>query len=434
MQNDVAIIIPTYNQPQHLAITLSSVMQWTKSIFKIYVVDNSETGYAQDIAAQIHPDIVVIRAKSNLGWMGGINHGIRNSQSTFVLMLNDDIKILDFDHTWLNTLMETFNRVPGLGAVGPSSNMVMGYQNFMTHSRTMMNYKHGINEAQGIRNVQHFLSRDSWTTMLTTALSGFCLLVKRSIIDEIGLLDEELPGGDDLDISIRMRKAGYKLAVRKNCFVYHFGSKTGVSVYREHWNSPAYSDAVNIALIKKHGFKSWHKAIQFYDNDDTPQLFSDWEKETILKYIDGRGADIGCGAYKIHPDAIGVDVTPGGQRGNAGSQAGMTSQAQVTIENIKTPFTDGQLDYVCARHVIEHIVNPLAAIKEWLRILKYGGVLVIAAPDEDVIDGIPLDPSHKHAMTVEFIEEMIKSLGVSYDIVEVKKDHISFVMAVRVYI
>ena len=56
----------------------------------------------------------------------------------------------------------------------------------------------------------------------------FCVAIPRRIIDAIGLLDEEFGRGyfEDLDYSLRVKKAGYRLAITETCFIFHQGSSS----------------------------------------------------------------------------------------------------------------------------------------------------------------------------------------------------------------
>lgn len=49
------------------------------------------------------------------------------------------------------------------------------------------------------------------------------------------------------------------------------------------------------------------------------------------------------------------------------------------------PFDDNQLDFVISSHVIEHFYDPIAAIKEWLRVTKHGGLVFMIVPHKDRI-------------------------------------------------
>ena len=61
-------------------------------------------------------------------------------------------------------------------------------------------------------------------------LSGFCLMMKRAVYESIGGLDERFGLGlfDDDDLAERARRAGFALAVARDLFVHHFGSRTFV--------------------------------------------------------------------------------------------------------------------------------------------------------------------------------------------------------------
>ena len=64
-------------------------------------------------------------------------------------------------------------------------------------------------------------------------------------------------------------------------------------------------------------------------------------------------------------------------------------------------FEDNALDYVIARHVLEHITDSVKALREWLRVLKPGETMFVMLPDDTIRDSIALDPTHYHAYTME---------------------------------
>jgi GT2 family glycosyltransferase len=56
---------------------------------------------------------------------------------------------------------------------------------------------------------------------------GFCMLIKKKVIDQVGMFDERFgPGGyEDYDLCLRVKQAGYKIIIAHDVFVYHFGGK-----------------------------------------------------------------------------------------------------------------------------------------------------------------------------------------------------------------
>ncbi len=85
-------------------------------------------------------------------------------------------------------------------------------------------------------------------------------------------------------------------------------------------------------------------------------------------YCAGRGIDVGCGAYdRVTPDAEGWDK----QQGDATFMAGIA---------------EGTYDYVYSSHCLEHIMDQATALRNWTRILKRGGFLIIAVPHRDLYE------------------------------------------------
>ena len=144
-----------------------------------------------------------------------------------------------------------------------------------------------------------------------------------------------------------------------------------------------------------------------YDDESHP------ERLAVLPYCsEGRGIDVGCGHRKSSDNCIGVDLTPRGELGPAGVVKGKASQADITASGDDlTMFADGELDFVVARHNLEHYVDVIKTLEEWKRVLKTGGVLALVVPDERALDTIVLDPTHKHCFTPESFDRYMRVIG-----------------------
>jgi len=136
------------------------------------------------------------------------------------------------------------------------------------------------------------------------------------------------------------------------------------------------------------------------------------ERLAVLPYCEGRGLDIGCGHRKTSDNCIGVDLTPQGQEGEIGCVRGKKSEADVTASGDDLHmFEDGEMDFIVARHNLEHYVDIIKTLQEWIRVLKSGGTLALVLPDETNINTIALDPTHKHAFTPESFKRYIDMMG-----------------------
>jgi len=234
----LSICIPTYNNHQQLDWCLHSLFEHTDYNYKILVIDNESAieSYKsiQNIIQDLPEDaITIVQPGSNLKWMGSINiglHHIHAAQSEYFCMMNDDTVFIPESKDFWKNLIDVFED-PLVGAVGPCSNFVSGNQNLF--------------------NVE------TPSIVETTCLIGMCLVVKTKLFREIGGLDEALPGGDDLDLSIRLRDRGLKLIANRTSYLHHIGQQTGKRVFEGYWDSGIHQEITNNAIIKKHGLKKW---------------------------------------------------------------------------------------------------------------------------------------------------------------------------------
>ena len=379
----IDLICPTYNNPLVLSQCVNSILALNLGYpIRILIVNNGHPDSLSRIGA--HPLVKVIQSGGrNLGWEGGLKLGLEHSKSEFVGFINDDIFIPTASKDWIRILMSNFID-PQVGAVGPSSNCVMGTQNIW-------------------KLLPH-------VAVETTFLIGFCMFVRRKALDEAGGIDDGLPGGDDLDLSIRLRDKGYKLVCRKDVFVYHHGFVTGSALHGGAdrpggWNSREMTEKTDVALIQKHGFKKWFGCRMGLEYPGLSKGV-DNEGDIVRKYIVGEKiADLGCANNKTVPHAIGVDMVPKGEKIanlNANSEADVQADVEVGL-----PFGPGSMDCIIARHILEHTLDPIQTVRMWMACLKVGGRLIIAVPDEDQVRSISLNPEHLHA----FDEKSLKTLG-----------------------
>jgi SAM-dependent methyltransferase len=141
------------------------------------------------------------------------------------------------------------------------------------------------------------------------------------------------------------------------------------------------------------------------------------EALALAPFCVGRGLDVGCGQEKVTPECIGVDLLARGELGKYGVVEGRASVADLQASGDNLPmFADGELDFVVARHNLEHYVDVVKTLEEWRRVLRAGGHLAVVAPDERAGDTVFLDPTHKHCFTPESLERLFRVLGGFEDI------------------
>ncbi len=135
-------------------------------------------------------------------------------------------------------------------------------------------------------------------------------------------------------------------------------------------------------------------------------------KFPLIKICKGKGIDVGCGSDKITPESIGVDIVGRGEIGRYGCEKNKISNADIKASGDNLfMFENDSLDYIISRDNIEHYINFLKALNEWYRILKKGGKIGIATPDDRVINSLKLDPTHKHVFTPDSLTTALNLVG-----------------------
>ena len=132
----------------------------------------------------------------------------------------------------------------------------------------------------------------------------------------------------------------------------------------------------------------------------------------LAPYCVGNGIDIGPGGDPIVPAAVRVDLpSPYSQVGN------MPVQLSGDATNLQW-FRDGVLDYVFSSHVLEDFQDTEQVLREWIRVLKLGGKLVLYCPDEQVYrkhckaTGQPYNPAHVHAeFSLQWVKDRLATIG-----------------------
>lgn len=114
----------------------------------------------------------------------------------------------------------------------------------------------------------------------------------------------------------------------------------------------------------------------------------------VVPYLRGKGIDIGCGANKVLPHAIGIDSLKDVEL------FGVQMKPDLVCEDAtKMAIPDADLDFCFSSHLLEHIPDTRAALTEWWRVLKVGGYLTLYLPDRRLYPNIGqmgANPDHVH--------------------------------------
>ena len=209
-----SVVIPVWNNLELTKACLESVRRYSRDPYEVIVIDNGSTdGTGAWLARQ--PGVSVISNAENLGFAAASNMGIAAARGEFVVLLNNDTRV---PRRWLDGLVDAFAADPATGAVGPRSNAVSGPQ-------VVRDAKYRVGSELG-RYAEEWRRRHRGSRWEIDRLVGFCLAVRRTALDDVGVLDEGFGQGnfEDDDLCIRLRRKGWRLVVADEVFVHHHGS------------------------------------------------------------------------------------------------------------------------------------------------------------------------------------------------------------------
>ena len=420
----VDIIIPTMDNINQLISAVSSMLSTReKWPIHIIIVNNGKDQLEQFFHTEgVKKHITILNPGKNLGWTGGLAHGLEHSKAKFVMFANDDIFVPVSSIMWMSQLVSQLIIWPKIGAVGPATNLAMGSQNMF--------------------------QMPMFVACTPTFLIGFCMLTRRSTLDEIGGIDENFATGDDIELSIRFIQHGYTLMTNKSVFVYHHGFQTGERLYGgpdkpRGWNSKEMTDSTNRQIIQKHGFKSfWNTMCRSISNGwlkDKEERFTDHnygkgcETNVVLSSINGSSPsdilEIGCGGTRTVAGSVTLDKE---KAGTPISFTGKNSVADLVGDaQLPLPIGDKKFKVIIARHVLEHCIDVIGALESWKDALHDDGVLIISVPDESIANTIFLNSEHVHAFTPDSLNKIVDNVGMKVTKTSERYSADSFTLEIR---
>jgi O-antigen biosynthesis protein len=226
----IDVVICVHDALEDVRLCLWSLLAKTERRFRLILIndgsDASTTGFLR-VFVDRHPMVTLVdRKEPPHGYTLAANEGLRASTGDYVVLLNSDTVL---SPGWLRRIVAHGEAHPRVGILGPLSNAA-------SHQSVPEVRDAG---AWATNTLPGWLTVDGMSTVVARGaartdtrlpfLNGFCYVVKRAVIERIGLLDEErFATGycEENDYSQRAREAGFELGVADDAYVYHAKSRS----------------------------------------------------------------------------------------------------------------------------------------------------------------------------------------------------------------
>lgn len=211
-----SIIVLNYNAKEYLDKCLKSLqdINYPKDRYQIVLVDNASTDGSVEFVKKNFPEIRLIANKQNFGFMKGNNIALKAIESEYYVLLNPDTFV---DKDWLINLVEV---AKSDGSIGLCSSKILAMDD-----KSKINYAGGMVNFLGFSWPRGFDEKDDGRFGALGEIgfaSGASMLIKKDVLDRIGLLDEDFfMYYEDVDYSWRARLFGYKVVYVPKSLVYH---------------------------------------------------------------------------------------------------------------------------------------------------------------------------------------------------------------------
>src|SRR5436190_20699012 len=280
MSFSIDIIIPVYNAPDHARRCIESVLAHDHADCRITLIDDGspDPGVATlfaELENRRLPQVALLRNDRNLGFIATANRGIANS-SADVVLLNSDTVVTG---AWLSAFRHCAATDSRIGTITPFSNNaeICSFPQLCVDNPIV-----GDHDAEVIAAAIARAAVPTYPELPTGV--GFCLFIRRALIDEIGMFDPVFGAGygEENDLCLRAARAGWRNVLADNAFVVHVGGRSFAGQKSE------LSPRNTATLLERH--PHYTRMVETYIKaDPLAPLREAAQAELLLSKRDGRG-------------------------------------------------------------------------------------------------------------------------------------------------
>jgi len=223
----LTIILVNYKTPEYTIPCLRSIYQFRPRFsFEVIVVDNGSNDELENWILKHFPKVRFLESGGNIGFARANNLGIHNSHGEYILLLNNDSKVTP---GLIESLFEHIRQHPEAGVVGPRHIDARGFYqpscgqfpNFFNEIiRKMVHYRLSVDDYR----VRDYIDQVNSGRREVDWVSGSCMMVRREVFYQIGLLDERFfMYFEDIDFCRRVREQSWQVHYLSAWDLVHYG-------------------------------------------------------------------------------------------------------------------------------------------------------------------------------------------------------------------
>lgn len=234
---DVSVIILNFNTKDLTRACLSSIRasKLGKYVIETIVVDNASTDDTDKMVQRDFPEVLFIQNGKNVGFAAGNNPGIRRAKGRFVLLLNSDTEV---SHQAFAEMIGFMDTHPKCGAATVKLLLTDGTMDPACHRGfpTPWNaFTYYMKLEKVFPKVKPFAGyhqgyKDLSTPHEVDSISGAFFMVRKEVIEQVGMLDESyFMYAEDIDWAFRIKSSGWQIWFNPRATVLHRKKQSGRS-------------------------------------------------------------------------------------------------------------------------------------------------------------------------------------------------------------
>ncbi len=227
---ELSIIIVNWNSKDYLFDCIASILSWTNDVnFEIVVIDSASFDGVDEMLKHSYPQVRFVQSDKNIGFAKANNAAFSVSTGSNILFLNPDTELVG---PVINILLDYLQMLPTAGAIGckllnaDGSVQTSCIQAFPTILNQLLNseFLRALFPKSSLWGMASLFGAKSELTAEVDVISGACLMLKRSLFEQVGFFSEDyFMYAEDVDLCYKIRQAGYTNYYIPTASVIHFG-------------------------------------------------------------------------------------------------------------------------------------------------------------------------------------------------------------------